>query len=103
MVIYKGCSIRYKSHLQNETCLSSTESEYTSISHTLRDIIPRMHLLQGMKQHGFLIDIIAPSIQSNAYEDNSEAMKIANSHKYRPRTKHLNCKLYYFRDYVSRG
>ena len=28
---------------------------------------------------------------------------MAKTHKYRPRTKHLNVKLHHFRDYVTRG
>ena len=37
------------------------------------------------------------------FEDNSGAIEMARTHKYRPRTKHLNVKLHHFRDYVSRG
>ena len=28
---------------------------------------------------------------------------MANTHKYRPRTKHLNVKLHHFRDYIDSG
>ena len=28
---------------------------------------------------------------------------MARTHKYRPRTKHLNVRLHHFRDYVTRG
>jgi hypothetical protein len=31
------------------------------------------------------------------------ALEIAKTHKYRPRTKHLNVKLHHFQDYVNRG
>lgn len=37
------------------------------------------------------------------FEDNSGALEMAKTHKYRPRTKHLNIRLHHFRDYVERG
>ena len=37
------------------------------------------------------------------YEDNSGTLVMAKVHKYRPRTKHINVKLYHFHDYVDRG
>jgi hypothetical protein len=36
------------------------------------------------------------------FKDNSGALEMANVHKWRPRTKHLNVKLHHFRDYVTK-
>ena len=37
------------------------------------------------------------------YEDNSGALEMARTEKYRPRTKHLNIKLHHFRQHGESG
>ena len=39
IISYTGCPIVWKLKLQTEVCLSSTESEYTGLSHSLRRAI----------------------------------------------------------------
>jgi len=102
-IMYKGCPIIWKSQLQGEIALSSTESEYIRLSYALRDAIPLMQMLQEMKDYGFPINDAKPKVHCRVFEDNSGALEMAKVHKYRARTKHLNVKLHHFRDYVSRG
>ena len=61
-----------------------------------------MQLLEEIKASGFPIDATIPKVTCKVFEDNSGALDMAKTHKYRPRTKHLNVKLHHFRDYVSR-
>ena len=103
MVLYKGCMLSWKSQLQTEITLSTTESEYTGLSHALREVIPLMNLMNEMVSLGFVEAKVTPKMQCKVFEDNSGALEIAKEHKYRPRTKHLNIKLHHFRDYVDRG
>ena len=42
----------------------------------------------------------SPETGCEAFEDNSGALEIARTHKFRPRTKHLNVKLHHFRSCV---
>ena len=102
-IMYEGCPITWKSQLQTEICLSSTESEYTGLSYALREAIPMIELLKEMKHRKFPIDSPKPAVHCRVMEDNSGALEMAKVHKYRPRTKHLNVKLHHFRDYVARG
>ena len=102
IITYAGCPIVWKSQLQNEVCLSCTESEYTGLSHALREAIPIMELLNEMKTYKFPVSDKTPRVKCKVFEDNSGAIEMANTHKYRPRTKHINCKLHHFRDYVTR-
>ena len=95
--------IIWKSQLQTEIALSSTESEYTGLSYALREAIPIMNLLNEMKHHGFNLISDTPTIQCRVFEDNSGALEMATTHKFRPRTKHINVKLHHFRDYVTKG
>jgi len=103
IIMYKGCPILWKSQLQGEITLSSTESEYTGLSYALREAIPIMQIIQEMKDIGFPIGSTTPKIHCKVFEDNSGALEMAKVHKHRARTKHLNVKLHHFRDYVTRG
>ena len=98
-----GCPVIWKSQLQTEIALSSTESEYIGLSYALREVIPIMELLREMKKFGFPIRSQTPNMKCRVFEDNSGALEMAKTHKYRPRTKHLNVKFHHFRDYVTRG
>ena len=103
IVKFMGCPVVWKSQLQHEIALSSTESEYTGLSYALREAIPIMNLVKEMVDYGFIKEYKGPKIYCQVYEDNSGALEMAKVHKYRPRTKHLNVKLHHFRDYVNRG
>jgi Reverse transcriptase (RNA-dependent DNA polymerase) len=102
IINYAGCPLLWKSQLQTEVALSSTESEYTGLSYALRDAIPIMQLLKEMKGKGFPIHAPQARVHCHVFEDNSGALEMARIHKYRPRTKHLNVRLHHFRDYVER-
>jgi hypothetical protein len=103
IIMYEGVPITWKSQLQTEIALISTESEYTGLSYALREAIPIMHLIKEMKMMGFPITGANAKMHCKVFEDNSGALEIAKVHKYRPRTKHLNVKLHHFCDYVTRG
>ena len=103
IISYKGCPIIWKSQMQTEIALSSTESEYMGLSYALREAIPIMDLLKEMQKHKFPIGKTKASIHCKVFEDNSGALEMAKTHKYRPRTKHLNVKYHHFRDYITRG
>ena len=96
-----GCPIVWKSQLQTEITLSSTESEYTGLSYALRETIPMMELLKEMKSIGLLVTPPNADIHCQVFEDNSGAIEMAQVHKYCPRTKHLNVKLHHFHMYVE--
>ena len=54
-ILYAGCPLVWKSQLQTEVALSSTELEYTGISYALREAIPIMNLLKEMKMKKILV------------------------------------------------
>ena len=103
IVQYNGCPILWKSQLQGEIALSSTESEYMGISYSLRDTIPIMDTLEEMRAKRFPISSSKGKVHCRLFEDNSGALEMAKVHKYRPRTKHINAKYHHFRDFVTRG
>ena len=89
--------------MQTEIALSSTKSEYMGLSHALRESIPMIELLKEMTRNGFKVDLANPKVHFSVFEDNTGALEIARTHKYRPKTKHLNICLHHFRDYLTRG
>ena len=100
IILYYGCPLIWKSQLQTEIALSSTESENTGHSYALREAIPLMSLLDELKECTFPVDQTKATVQCKVFEDNSGAIEIATNHKWRPQTKHLNCRLHHFWSYV---
>jgi hypothetical protein len=101
IVMYNGCPITWASKMQTEIALSSTESEYIGLSHTLRSVIPLMELIKELKSKGVAIIRDHPQIHCKLFEDNSGAIELAKVPKMRPRTKHINVKYHHFREYVE--
>jgi hypothetical protein len=62
IVTYQGCPLLWKSQLQTEIALSSTESEYTGLSYALREVIPIMEILKEMKRLRFPVKSTKPTI-----------------------------------------
>jgi hypothetical protein len=91
IISYKGCPINWKSQLQTEIALSSTESEFTGLSYSLRDAIPIMELLRELQLEGFKISTATPQVHCKVYEDNSGALEIAQEYKFQPRNKTHQC------------
>lgn len=101
VILYSGCPVVWASKLQTEIALSSTESEYISLSQSLREVIPMMRLINEMKDNGFDLPINTPEVHCKVFEDNNGALEMAQTPKMRPRTKHLNIKYHHFRSAVA--
>jgi len=101
VITYAGCPIVWKSQLQTEIALSTTESEYVGLSYALREAIPLMNLLKELKATGIPVLDHKPNVHCKVFEDNSGALEMARVHKYRPRTKHMATKYHHFRTYVD--
>jgi hypothetical protein len=102
IISYAGIPLVWKSQMQGEIALSSTESEFIGLSTSLRTAIPLQHILNEMKSLGFQISPAGPQISCEAFEDNNGALAIASVPKMRPRTKHINNKYFHFMEYTSR-
>ena len=100
IILYYGCPLIWKSQLQTEIALSSSESKYKGLSYALHEAIPFMTLLEELIELGFPVDKTKASIQCKVFEYNSGAIKIATNQKWHQRTKHLSCRLYNFWSYV---
>jgi hypothetical protein len=103
VINYAGCPLVWASKLQTLIALSSTESEYVALSQALREVLPLMWLVEELVQAGFALAHQPPKINCKVFEDNSGALEMAQTHKIRPRTKHMNIKYHHFREAVQNG
>jgi hypothetical protein len=103
LITYGNCPLIWASRLQTEIALSSTESEYISLSQSLREVLPLMRLVKELGQAGFHLATDTPTVHCKVFEDNVGALTMAQTPKMRPRTKHLNLKYHHFREAVEDG
>jgi hypothetical protein len=102
-IFYAGCPVTWQSKLQTEISLSTTESEFVSLSTALRTALPLIGLAKEMSSLGFDISVTVPTVHCKAFDDNMGAIEIALVPKMRPRTKHINVKYHHFRQHVDNG
>ena len=60
-----------------------------------------MELMEEAVEHGIIFGDTTPKIHCKAFEDNAGAIEIAKLPKMRPRTRHLNQALHFFRQHVK--
>jgi hypothetical protein len=103
LITYSGCPFLWASKMQIEIALSTTKSEYISLSTALQETIPMIHLIKEVRQRFNCGDIMStPTIQCTLFEDNSGALELANTLKMRPQMRHTNVKYHHFCEYVHR-
>ena len=67
----------------------------------MRDVIYLIHLIEEIKEAGMDLPTASqPKTICRVFEDNVGALELANTHKSRPRTKHLAVQLHHFRQCV---
>jgi hypothetical protein len=70
LVMYANCPVVWASKLQTKIVLSSTESEYVSLSQSLREVFPLMRLVEELSLAGFEFNTDMPKIHCRVFEDN---------------------------------
>ena len=100
VIKYANCNIIWCSKLQTEIALSTTESEYITLSQSLRDTLPLMELLREIRNAIPSPENIS-KIYYTVFEDNKGCIELAIAPRMRPRTKHIALKYHHFRRYVT--
>ena len=102
VISYAGCPIYWGSRLQTEIALSTTEAEYIALSVAMREVLPFLNLMEEMRS--FLpVSKDEPKFFCKVWEDNRSCIKVAESPKFTPQTKHIALKYHHFRRFVSDG
>ncbi|KAL7479352.1 hypothetical protein ACHAW6_005086 [Cyclotella cf. meneghiniana] len=88
--------------LQTEIALSTTEAEYIALSQSMREVIPFMELMQ---ETDAIFGIHNPSLtlHCRVFKDNRSCIKLTESPKLTPMTKHIAIKYHHFCKHVSDG
>ena len=77
IITYAVCPICWKSQLQVEIYLSTTEAEFCAISHTLREEKPMIDMIKDMGRNKIKMVTMNPRIYFEVYEDSSGSLAIA--------------------------
>ena len=99
-----GCPIHWCSKMESEIALSTTEAEYIAMSMAMREVLPFLNLMSEIKV--FLPRQLTekqPRFFCTVWEDNRSCIRVAESPKFTPRTKHIALKYHHFRRFVSNG
>ena len=99
--MYAGCPISWTSKMQTEIALSTTETEYVALSQSMREVIPLLRLLEDLDSVLDLPHQDKPHFRCTVWEDNRSAIRVAESPKFTPRTKHIALKYHHFRRFVE--
>ena len=103
VIMYAGCPIIWASKLQTDVALSTSEAEYSALSEASREVLWLIGLMKETKARLVPDTVVVPTIRCTLFEDNHEAITIANSPKLRPRTKHINVRMHHFWSKVREG
>jgi hypothetical protein len=96
IITYGACPIVWKSTLQTEVALSTTESEHNALSTATRDVIFLTQLVKEARQLSWKVFDGTPTAHCKVFEDNSGALEMARLPKMRPKIKHLCVRLHHF-------
>ena len=101
VIFHANCPVTWQSKLQSTISLSTTEAECVALSSAMRDAMCLVHLIEEIKEAGTESPTASqPKTICRVFEDNVGALELANTHKSRPRTKHLAVQLHHFRQHV---
>ncbi len=96
-----GCPLVWKSQLIPSTTLATAESEYYSLSHCLRVLIP---IIRTLKEATVLLQVEPPmraTIRATAFEDNTAALQLATTHRLTSRTRYYHAQSHHFWEYMD--
>lgn len=93
----------WKSQLQSEISLSTTEAEYSSLSTSLRTLLPLRDLLLEVSTALGLHPSLSATLHCKAFQDNRAAWQLATQQKLTNRTKYFLVKWHWFWSHVHRS
>lgn len=91
--------ICWKSHLQREVVLSTTEAEFLAATETCRQLRWVKTLLQELGIENY----IDGSKRTNLYVDNQSAISLIRNHDNHKRSKHISLRNFYCREQYQKG
>jgi hypothetical protein len=103
-IIFLGnAPLVWKSQLQSEISLSTQEAEYSSLSQSLRTLLPLRSLLLEVTAAIGVSACLRATIHARAFEDNQGAYLLATKQRITNRTKYYLVKWHHFWGHVKDG
>lgn len=96
-----GVPVIWKSFLITRVCLSTAESEYSTLSRTMIQVIPLLAMLKEIVSGLDLNLNLTSTISSTVFEDNSAALILATNQRLTSRTKYFLTSWHHFWSHVS--
>ena len=90
-----GCPVAWRSKLQRDVALSSTEAEYLALSAAVKEA---MWIKQLLTECGF-----KQGTPMTIFEDNQGCISISHLRRTDDRTKHIDVRFHHTRDQIERG
>jgi hypothetical protein len=103
IITLAGCPLIWKSKLQTQIALSTTESEYLSLSESMRELLPLRELMIELSTAMKLDKKIKVVTKSTVFEDNNGCLVLAQSPRMTPRNRHIAVPMHHFRSRVHDG
>mgnify|MGYP000857262147 FL=1 len=101
-----GCPLIWKSQLIPTICLSTAESEYYSLSQSMRALLPIQSLVSEFMER---VEVpahlrgVEKIVHATAHEDNTSALSLATEQRLTSRTRHYHCRWHFFWQAVQTG
>lgn len=95
VVYFLGVPVAWRSKGMKSVCLSSTEAEYVSISEVVKEISFILQVLESME-----VEVALPVV---VQVDNIGAIWLANNKTTSDRTKHVDVRAHFTREFIEDG
>ena len=97
-----GCPITWKSKIQTEIDLSTTEAEHVALIPALHEVVP---MIEMSREISAVMDVseCRKKMKFSVFEDKTGALELAKTPTMRPRTKHTAIKRHRFRNFADKG
>ena len=103
VVTFSNCPLLWVSKLQTEIALSTLHSEYVTLSHSARALLPLKSLIKEVIDNlGIDSENLKFVSSSTVYEDNNGDIVVATSPRMTPSSKHIAVKYHWFRQHVGK-
>lgn len=94
MYTLNGCLIDWKARLQHVVALSTTEAKYTAAAEAVKKALWLKGLRAELGDNQKIVEIFC---------DNSSAIYLSRNPAHHEKTKHIDIKLHFIRNEVSKG
>ena len=95
LILLNGCPISFGTGMRKRCSASTPEAEYVALAHGLKELLWSIQMLTAM---GIKVKLPAP-----VFEDNQTCIAIANNYMSQKRTRYVDIRYHFIRDYVKDG